>query len=102
MGVANSIATENRFRFMGTSKPKDPRIGDIFCDIIEGREYVYNNTWICIGDYVEEDYEQQPKLKLKKTICDCCGAKLPVSDYDRNGLVECRFCSTIHQAWEAY
>ena len=82
MGVANSIVTENCFRFMGTSKPEDPRIGDIFYNTVEGREYVYNSsTWICLGNYTEEDHEPQPKLRLKKTICDCCGAKLPVSIY---------------------
>lgn len=110
MGVAESMLNNPlafamlSFKYRGSLKPSSPQLGDVYDDLCLGVEYIYTGSeWLEFAKRADSSTDSSnAKMKLKKTICDCCGAKLPVSNYDRNGLVECRFCSTIHQAWEAY
>lgn len=87
----NLVGTLN---YVGTYRPGNPSIGDVYTDIEHDTTYVYNGIeWAIVGS-------SYPKTKeCIKTVCDNCGGRLPISRCDDSGLVECVYCSTIHQVW---
>ena len=84
------------FNFVGSQKPKNPKIGDIYHDLTDGCGYVYisDDKWeqICA--------DSKPTHVVKKTRCSTCGAILPVKNVDDNGLCECKYCKNIAYVWE--
>lgn len=83
----------NNLNFCGTTPQDNPNVGDVYFDINKQSSYVWVENYKLLGgnSFLKTDF--LVNNKVIRTICNCCGASLPIKDRTSR-MVRCSYCGT--------